>query len=477
MEVIFVIYFSGMNFFRVRFFGLTFFVLVFWLLFISERDDFWPFIFIFSIFFGGFWVLFFSKFKVRETEISGWIGLAVLLRFIAIFFSPNFSDDYFRFLWDGLLISNGIHPFAFLPSQIVENQNLAANFPPALFENLNSKNYFSVYPPVCQFVFATVAKISDDDVWMGVFLMKIFILLCEIGSLFFLWKLGKVIFPKNKLSAALPCLIYGLHPLPIFENVGNCHFESAMIFFLLATVFHLQKKEVVAAAMWFSLAVATKLLPLIFLPLFLFFLDKKLIVKFLGVFVAATVWLFYPIWETEMMLNATKSLDLYFQKFEFNASIYYLIRELGFWQHGYNLGYKIAPFLAAATGVVAIWMAIFKVKKGDFRSLLICMTGLICLYFLGSATVHPWYLTLPLAFSGLVGWRFPIVWAGTAVFSYSHYQNGQFLENYWLIGLEYGLVAAAFWFFDLKNCRNQNFQDFRIFKICGILKILKSRKF
>ena len=62
-----------------------------------------------------------------------------------------------------------------------------------------------------------------------------------------------------------------------------------------------------------------------------------------------------------------------------------------------------------------------------------------------SATVHPWYATVPIALGLLTRWRFPIVWSGLAALSYSHYAGGLFQENYWLIALEY----STLWLFIL----------------------------
>lgn len=433
------------------FFGIAHCSLVFWLSAGANRSEFLPFLTVFSTVFGlSFW-LFFRRDDFSKTEISSLLAVAVLSRAAVVFLQPNFSDDFFRFLWDGQLVVRGIHPFAFFPSQFVENQTLASNFPSELFPLLNSQNYFSVYPPVCQFVFATVVKICGNDIFWGVVSMKIFLFVCEIGSLFLLWKIGQILFPKNQKLAALPALIYGLHPLPIFENVGNCHFEAAMIFCLLASIFHLQKRQVVPAGLWFSLSVASKLLPLLFLPLLFFFLDKKLRIKFLATVVASLLFVFAPLFDLEVFSNLFKSLNLYFQKFEFNASFYYIFRWLGWRVSPYNLGYLIAPALAVATGLAAGWLAVFRLKTGDFRQLLAGICGLSCLYFFCSAAVHPWYLTLPLAFGGLLGWRFPLVWAGAAVLSYSHYDGGVWQENYCWIALEYLLVAAAWLVFDLSS--------------------------
>src|SRR4030042_5595450 len=43
------------------------------------------------------------------------IGSAMLLRASLLFMTPNLTDDYFRYIWDGLLFAHGYNPFLILP--------------------------------------------------------------------------------------------------------------------------------------------------------------------------------------------------------------------------------------------------------------------------------------------------------------------------------------------------------------------------
>jgi len=89
----------------------------------------------------------------RETEILLWISMGFRLIFIIAI--PALSDDYFRFIWDGKLFVNGINPYLSIPSEII-NTDLAktAGLSQELYKGLNSPEYFSVYPPVNQLLFA-----------------------------------------------------------------------------------------------------------------------------------------------------------------------------------------------------------------------------------------------------------------------------------------------------------------------------------
>ena len=64
------------------------------------------------------------------------------------------------------------------------------------------------------------------------------------------------------------------------------------------------------------------------------------------------------------------------------------------------------------------------------------------LYLFSATIIHPWYLAVPIALCVLTPLRFPVLWSGLVVLSYSHYDGGGFAENYWLIGLEYGVLGV-----------------------------------
>jgi len=113
-------------------------------------------------------------------------------------------------------------------------------------------------------------------------------------------------------------------------------------------------------------AIATKLLPLMFLPFF---------IRRLGLF------------SSVFLSNIGSSIGLYFQRFEFNGSIYYLFRWLGQQVSGYNQIRLLGPLL------------------------------------------H----------------RYPLVWSFMILLTYVNYINPVFVENLWVVGLEYVVVGIFVW--------------------------------
>ncbi|MDX1912217.1 MAG: hypothetical protein SFV22_12055 [Saprospiraceae bacterium] len=422
--------------------GLAFAGLTIFLGYFVERSDFQAFILAYAAFFGLYAWLVFSNtpYLSRETQ-PFFLPLGLLLRALLLFSMPALSDDYARFLWDGHLTVNGYHPFAHPPDYFMVRRLLPAGIANDLFLQLNSPAYFSVYPPVCQAIFAIAAWCVPKSIWGGVVVIKLFLLAFELGTIRLL--------QRHVGYAAAFC--YALNPLVILEISGNCHFEGAMIFFLLAGLIALQQNRLWPASGAWALAIASKMLPLLFLPLVWRYLGGKKGIFFLLQLALFCLLLFAPIlWA---LPNILESLDLYFRQFQFNASIYYLVREVGYAKIGWDIGEFSGPILGAVT-LLGICVLSIRVTRQQNAGLWSNMLFALFLYLSCAATVQPWYGAVPLALSLLTRWRFPIVWSGLIVLSYSHYENGGFQENYTLIALEY-LVLWVFLGWEWWNMRNK----------------------
>ena len=135
------------------------------------------------------------------------------------------------------------------------------------------------------------------------------------------------------------------------------------------------------------------------------------------------------------------SVRLCFLSFEFNASIYYFARELGFWMKGYNMIEKTGPILAMFTlfGIGLYWMRYIWKQRPDWST---AMLFVLTFYFFMATTVHPWYLASLLCLGILSKRIYPMVWTFLVFLSYSHYMGGGFRENYFLIATEYILLVT-----------------------------------
>lgn len=375
---------------------------------------------------------------VTNQKLNVWhgIGAGLLFRLLLLFAEPALSDDYFRFVWDGRLLLAGENPYLYLPSYYVgEGAPALAGVTPALYSQLNSQAYYSVYPPVLQAVFWLAAALSPDSLMGSVIVLRLVILAAETGSMLLLLRLlHRMALPDRYVH------LYALNPLVIMELTGNLHMEALLIFFLLLFLYQLHYQRFLIAAVPLGLAIGAKLLPLMFLPFVWRKLGYKRFAAFGAVLLATLLLLFFPLLSLEVLRNFWQSIDLYFQRFEFNASVYYLLRWLGFRLTGYNQIAVIGPFLSMAILVSVLAMAAVK-KLGSVRRLAGYMAAALTVYLFLATTVHPWYITTLVALTAMSHFRYTAVWSCLAIFSYSAYRTSVYTENLWLVMLEYTLVG------------------------------------
>ena len=371
------------------------------------------------------------------------LWMAILLRFSLLLAVPELSDDFFRFIWDGRLLNNGISPFASLPSKLMEDpafNQLSIN--QQLFQGMNSPDYFTVYPPLSQWVFYLTAWIFPENILGNIMVMRLIIILCEGGTIWLLLKLlQKYRLDPNK------ALIYAWNPLVIVELTGNLHFEAIMIFLILLAIYLLKVGNWKWSAVSIAAGVAIKLIPLIFLPLLVFRMAWKRLLGYWALAGAIIVGLFLTIWSPELIDGMKSSLSLYFQSFEFNASIYYLIREAGFAVKGYNIIASAGKIMGLTTLITILVFAWYSHKRMSWPK---AMIWVLTIYLLMSTTVHPWYVTPLVALAVFSDYKFPIAWSVLVMISYLGYTETGYQENLTLVAAEYLMILGVL-LWDLKQ--------------------------
>lgn len=234
-------------------------------------------------------------------------------------------------------------------------------------------------------------------------------------------------------------LLYALNPLVIVELTGNIHFEALMIFFILLSIYQLFYQRVFLAGIALGLAIGVKLLPLLFMP----FIWRKLGTKQFIFFAVATLLtvlgVSLPLVTLELLSNIFQSINLYFQRFEFNASIYYLLRWVGIRLTGYNQIAIIGPLLSVATLVFVIVLALTK-KMGSLKRTMGFMAAGLSFYLFMATTVHPWYITTLIALTIASHFRFALAWSGLVILSYATYRTEAYTENLTLVTIENSIV-------------------------------------
>ncbi|MDN5212450.1 glycosyltransferase 87 family protein [Fulvivirgaceae bacterium BMA12] len=392
----------------------------------------------YTILFVSYIVLLFIP-KVSQ-NVDLFSNISLLIRCSLLFSLPNLSDDFYRFIWDGRLLNEGINPFTHLPSYYLDHPTLA---PPGIDEDLylklNSQDYFTIYPPVNQFLFWLATYLSPQSILGSVIVIRVAILLAEVGTIAIIRKLLAIyrLPPKN-------VLIYALNPLAILELTGNLHFEGLVIFFVLGAVYLLHQKKLLYAAVSFALAIGTKLIPVIFLPVLFSRLSVKKTIIFYVITGVVTLLLFLPLLNAEFVEGISSSFSLYFKKFEFNAGVYYLLRAYGYHLEGYNIIGMAGGFLALATFVIIIHYAFYE-SVTRHHILLFTFLWILMIYLSLTTTLHPWYIIPLVAYCLFTNYRFPIIWSLLIFLTYVNYSTLGFKENLHIVTVEYVILLAFLW--------------------------------
>lgn len=378
----------------------------------------------------------------RELPLLPMLIVAGLARLLLLPAVPALSDDFYRFLWDGHLLTAGLHPFSFVPEWYMqpgapEVEGLSRE----LYEGLNSKQYFTIYPPLAQGLFAGAALLAGDNLRLGVVLLRLPLLLAELGTIWLLWVLlQRYGLPPRRV------LLYALNPLVILELTGNLHLEALAIFFLLlllwavSGLWPLSGKRTAWAAVAFVGAVASKLWPLLLGPYLLLKMGWKKGMAWVLFSAVLLAVLFLPFFGRPLMEGMQNSLSLYYQRFEFNAGLYYLLRVLGQWWLGYNPIIQLGPLLAVlATGLILYFSRRSARQGWGTPQTFLLLYGLFLLF---ATTVHPWYVLPLVALMPLTPFRFPLLWSGLIFLTYAGYSQTGYQEPLALVALEYVLVAA-----------------------------------
>lgn len=386
---------------------------------------------VYTVLFGTYVWTINNKWAAKDLQLL--LYLAITFRVLLLASFPNLSDDIYRFVWDGKLISAGINPFSYLPSYYIENNISIDGINPELYSKLNSPNYFTIYPPFAQFLF-WIASAPTDSTLISASILRIFIVAAEVGTIF----IGLKLLKKWKLPES-NILIYALNPLIILELTGNLHFEAFMIFFLVGGIYFISRSKIIQGAGFLALSVAAKLLPLMLLPALLKKMKMKraaILYLLTGLF---TIVLFLPLLNSELINGMSESIGLYFQKFEFNGSIYYLVREYGYWDRGYNIIETAGKDLALYSLMGILFISLFYPRK-----LLVAYPWLLILtfYLLMSTTVHPWYISSLVLLSIFTKYRYAIVWSFLIFFTYAGYTTEGFEEQLWVTVVEYVAVIG-----------------------------------
>ena len=382
--------------------------------------------------------------RVRnQFALKTWLWIALGLFIIPLFSTPPLSPDVYRFLWDGELVTLGIHPYSHTPNELMEVNHLVSSsqYMRFLYENSTelSKSNYTIYPTVHQLYFLIPAFLTNH------FLTSLLILrLLMLGTLVFGVKYFIKILGLFKIPMQHAVLLI-LNPILLIEVMSNLHFEGIMLAWLLTGIYYLLKKEWLKSSLFWAVAINIKLTPLILLPFLLRYLGFKESLKFyLATFIFTIGLLLIYMWPS-VFFNFLQSLELYFDNFEFNAGIFYLAKWIASFFINGNPTLIIGPALSVLAFISILFVAFYRPIYSGKALLNKMMWGYI-IFLLLATTVHPWYVILPFGiaiFSANLGL---LLWTLLIMLSYGFYAFESSVWSYSLIAIEYVFVILFFAF-------------------------------
>ena len=182
------------------------------------------------------------------------LAFAVLLRVPLLFGTIGFGSDMFRYQWDGRVQTLGFNPYGYVPA----DPALAFAHRDDTTRLMNSRSIYTTYPPAAQLFFRAVVSIGDS-----VYVMRAALIVCDVITIFLVWRLLLAIGMSEWLTLA-----YAWNPLVIYEAGFSGHIDVLCALWICACALLMAKRRPSLAAAAFALAVASKLLPIVLLPLF-----------------------------------------------------------------------------------------------------------------------------------------------------------------------------------------------------------------
>lgn len=350
------------------------------------------------------------------------LTLGLLFRATLVSRPPFLSDDFFRYLWDGVVQLRGINPYRYAPAD-----PSLAGIDDALRIRVNHPHVNTIYPPLAQLAFALNAALAGG--WLG---LKLLWLACDAAIAGLVYRLVQ---PARRLQL---WTLYWWSPLVVLEVAWNAHLDLLGVLPIVAALWLARRRSNRSLGLGTAIALATlvKHFPTALLPA----AARSANVVRISVAFAVCLAVFY-IPYLGAGPRVFSGLLTFVAGWRFNDGLFGLLAWL--------TGSPIAARIAAATIVLAVIAQSVR-NYWSFERAAFWITGAILLF---SPTVHPWYLL----------WMVPLIairpnpaWlylSGSVLLAYyglGAYRNvGIWPEPWWLKLAIYGpffaLLSRSVW--------------------------------
>jgi len=398
-----------------------------------------------------------------------WLWLApIVFRLLMLATEPTLSDDVYRYLWEGHLLTSGVNPYAY-PVLDPALDIYATGHIGDLQSMVNNPTLASPYLPAAHGVFSLVHVILPTNPLS----MQIVMTLLDGAT-----ALGLLALTRMASLPSSRVLIYWWNPLVIVETSHGAHLDALMVSLTVAAVVltyrfkpmfdpseasrakltprPLKRCWWVAAPVAMALAVSTRPIPLLLVPVLFWYWGWRQRAMF-GAAMAAMIapFAFLPGWGAGR--SVTESAATYSRYFRFNSGPYHWferwVSSRGLDDKGWNEPVQLTRILVGLVVVVAMswvfWRA-WQLTKAfsaspsgpSLQTLLALLSVPMMVYVLATSVLHPWYLVMVIAFViFLPSWFDRLPWlmlSALIVFSYLTYADpNHFAEREWVRKLEW----------------------------------------
>lgn len=414
----------------------------------------------FAAAFGGFLMAVWSN--ERSTIPWRWVWIVALtIRLLLVFTTPTLSDDVYRYLWEGHLVSQGVSPYdAPILDPSLDQYEIPAR------QLANTPTFASPYLPTAHLVFGAAAVVLPSEPWV----MQLIMVSLELAAAAMLAALlGVVGLGRERI------VLWLWNPLVVVEVAHGAHLDAITVAGALAAIilalhprFSGRMVAVHGSPILLALATLTRPIPLLLIPVFFSLWSGRQRMLFA---VALVVGITPFIVISGLGLTGDERVGVfgsareYGESFRFNSAVYQSlegwIATLGLDDRGWIQPAAFTRFLvASALGVVlvAVWRRA-RTAVGPLELLRLASIPLAT-YVLLAPVMHPWYVLLPLALLVFQSpgedesgsrWLLLTPWAwmcGAIVLSYLTYEDPlAFAELAWVRRVVWwpviGLLVAA----------------------------------
>lgn len=361
-------------------------------------------------------VLLSTKWAADRRLAPGFV-LTVGFGALFLFAPPVFSDDLYRFLWEGRLWLEGANPFGLSP-----NDPSLEPLRDQVWANVNNKPLATIYPPLAQAWFV-LAALLGGEVW-------------TIKALALVAHLAMVSAAVRVSDDPRIVWVLGLNPLLLTESALNGHFDALAGTALLLGAWWLGRSEWLRAVAATVAAVGLKVVGLVLVPLFV-----RRPKALLAVSVGSGLML-VPLTVTRSLGDPSSGAGEFARRWRGNESLFAMVDWLA--------GFAFEPERAAlvARGIVGLLLVALTLLLVVRRvPPLAAGRALVWAVLLLSPQVHPWYLLWLLPFEAVAGGRAGFVWSAVVWVAYLPLDRWA-AERVWDLPLwahllEYGVVFSA----------------------------------